>query len=212
MSPSFSSFTCCSFNSISSSGHILYGCRDIGCVPGSSSITNSIARTGGIPGNSSGKTSGNSKTTLTSSSKGATPAFKAYNCGAPAIQPQVYETSAPESCVNFTDLVGQSIFALYLTSQSIPRMISMSKRGKTTRDEEKITPWIQISTSGILPEDCILDPGEAIARGVGNLSLGRSRYLEKPSDMKEWEAPESNRTVAGTEHTSNLPSTISEDC
>ena len=30
--------------------------------------------------------------------------------------------------------------------------------------------------------------------------------------MKEWEAPESNKTVAGTEHISNLPSTISDDC
>ena len=30
--------------------------------------------------------------------------------------------------------------------------------------------------------------------------------------MKEWEAPESNNTVAGTEHTSNLPSTVSDDC
>ena len=30
--------------------------------------------------------------------------------------------------------------------------------------------------------------------------------------MKEWEAPESNKTVARTEHTSNLPSTISDDC
>ena len=30
--------------------------------------------------------------------------------------------------------------------------------------------------------------------------------------MNEWEAPESNNTVAGTEVTSNLPSTISEDC
>ena len=30
--------------------------------------------------------------------------------------------------------------------------------------------------------------------------------------MKEWDAPESNKTDAGTEHTSNLPSTISDDC
>src|SRR4051812_7637073 len=159
-------------------------------------MTNSIARTGGIPGNSSGKTSGKSQTTLTSSIKGATPAFRAYNCVDPAIEPQVYQTSTPESCVSNTVLDGQSILALYLTSQSIPRMKSMSERGKTTRDEEKITPWIQISTSGILPEDCILDPGEAIARGTGNLSLGRSRELAKASDMKEWEAPESNKTVA----------------
>src|SRR3954469_15297538 len=149
MSPSCSSFTSCFFNSISSSGHILYGCRDIGCVPGSSSMTNSIARTDGIPGNSSGKTSGKSQTTLTSSIKGATPAFRAYNCADPAVEPQVYQISTPESCVSNMVLDGQSILALYLTSQSMPKMTSMSERGKPTRGDEKITPWIQISTSGI---------------------------------------------------------------
>src|ERR1043165_3644407 len=112
MNPSFSNCVSCFFSSINSSGHILYGCLEIGCVPGSSSITNSIARTGGIPGNSSGKTSGNSQTTLTSSIKGATPAFSAYSCADPAVEPQVYQTSAPESCVNNTVLDGQSILAL----------------------------------------------------------------------------------------------------
>src|ERR1041384_7997333 len=101
---------------------------------------NSIARTGGIPGNSSGKTYGNSQTTLTSSIKGETPAFKAYNCVDPAIEPQVYQTSALESCVSNTVLDGQSILALYLTSQSMPKMTSMSERGKTIRDAKKIAP------------------------------------------------------------------------
>src|SRR3954464_13401124 len=118
-------------------------------------MTNSISCTGGIPGNSSGKTSGNSRTTLTSSIKGATPAFKAYRCADPAIEPHVYQTSAPESCVSNTVLEGQSILALYLTSQSMPKMTSMSERGKTTRDEEKITPWIQISTPGTNTMSCI---------------------------------------------------------
>src|SRR3954468_20501690 len=157
-------------------------------------MTNSIARTGGIPGNSSGKTSGKSRTTLTSSIKGATPAFKAYNCADPAVEPQVYQISAPESCVSNTVLDGQSILALCLTSQSMPKMTSTSERGKTTRGAAKITPWIEISTSGILPEDCILELGEEIARSVGNLSLGRSRDLAKASDMNEWEAPGSDKT------------------
>src|SRR4051812_5621284 len=171
-------------------------------------MTNSIARTGGIPGNSSGKTSGKSQTTLNSSINGATPAFRAYNCSDPTVEPQVYQISAPESCVSNTVLDGQSILALYLTSQSMPKMTSMSERGKTIKDEEKMAPWIPICTSGMLPADCILEPGEAIARGIGNLSRGRSSELAKASDMKEWEAPESNKTVAGTEHTS----TISDDC
>src|SRR3954463_15259615 len=103
-------------------------------------MTNSIARTGGIPGNSSGKTSGKSQTTLTSSIKGATPAFRAYNCADPAVEPQVYQISAPESCVSNTVLDGQSILALCCKSQSMPKMTSMSERGKTTRDVEKIAP------------------------------------------------------------------------
>src|SRR3954467_8906107 len=103
-------------------------------------MTNSIARTGGIPGNSSVKTSGKSQTTLTSSMKGATPAFKAYNCAGPAVEPHVYQISAPESGVSNTVLDGQSILSLYLTSQSMPKMTSMSERGKTTRDAEKIAP------------------------------------------------------------------------
>src|SRR3954471_13898351 len=123
---------------------------------------NSIALTGGIPGNSSGKTSGNSQTTLTSSIKGATPAFRAYNCAGPAIGPQVYQISAPESCVSLTDLEGQSILALYFTSQSIPRMTSMSEQAKAIRDAEKIAPWILISTSGTKAVEFFLEPGETI--------------------------------------------------
>src|ERR1043165_8995236 len=100
----------------------------------------SIARMGGIPGNSSGKTSGNSQTTLTSSIKGATPAFRAYNCDDPAIEPQVYQTSAPESGVSNMVLDGQSILALCLISQSMPKMTSMSQCGSKIKDAEKRSP------------------------------------------------------------------------
>src|ERR1041384_7366948 len=122
-------------------------------------MTNSIARTGGIPGNSSGKTSGKSRTTLTSSIKGATPAFRAYNCAESTVERHVYQISAPESCVSNTVLEGQSILALYLTSQSMPKMASMSERGKTTKDAEKEAPWILISTSGTVHEEVNFDPG-----------------------------------------------------
>src|SRR3954468_6408133 len=69
-----------------------------------------------------------------------------------------------------------------------------------------------MSTSGTALEDSILEPGEQTESGLGNCSLGRSSEIAKALDMKEWEAPESNKTVAGTEHTSNLPSTILDDC
>jgi hypothetical protein len=69
-----------------------------------------------------------------------------------------------------------------------------------------------MSTSGTTLEDSNLEPGEQTESGLGNCSLGRSSDIAKALDTKEWEAPESNKTVAGTEHTSNLPSTISDDC
>jgi hypothetical protein len=50
-------------SSFSSSTDILYGHFEIGVVPGKSSMTNSTSLSGGIPGNSSGKTSGKSLTT-----------------------------------------------------------------------------------------------------------------------------------------------------
>src|SRR3954468_21029886 len=137
-------------------------------------MTNSIARTGGIPGNSSGKTSGKSQTTLTSSIKGATPAFRAYNCADPAVEPQVYQISAPESCVSIMVFDGQSILALYLTSQSIPRMTSMSEQGQSIRDAEKITPWILISTSGTVHEEVNFDPGVTTESLLASSSRGIS--------------------------------------
>jgi hypothetical protein len=51
-----------------SGGDILYGALAIGVVPGCNSILNSMALSGGIPGNSSRKTSKNSQTTWISSS------------------------------------------------------------------------------------------------------------------------------------------------
>ena len=53
----------CFLSSFSSSTDILYGLFEMGAVPGKRSITNSNSLSGGIPGNSSGKTSGKSLTT-----------------------------------------------------------------------------------------------------------------------------------------------------
>src|SRR3954470_10929158 len=175
-------------------------------------MTNSIARTGGIPGNSAGKTSGKSQTTLTSSIKGATPAFRAYNCANPVVEPQVYQISLPESCVSLTDLDGQSMLALCCTSQSIPRMTSMSKRGSKIKEAGNMQPWISILTNEARTDEAILEPGETIDNEPGKSSKDRTCSSANLWETKEWEAPESNNTVAGTELTSNLPSTISDDC
>ena len=51
------------FISANSLGAMQYGHRDIGAEPGSSSMENSTSLSGGNPGRSLGKTSGNSHTT-----------------------------------------------------------------------------------------------------------------------------------------------------
>jgi hypothetical protein len=53
----------CFLSSFYSSTDILYGLFEMGAVPGKRSITNSTSLSGGIPGNSSGKTSRKSLTT-----------------------------------------------------------------------------------------------------------------------------------------------------
>jgi hypothetical protein len=60
----FSSRSCnCVLSSVNSFGGIRYDLLEIGAVPGFNSITNSTSLSGGNPGRSSRKTSGNSHTT-----------------------------------------------------------------------------------------------------------------------------------------------------
>src|SRR4051812_21699260 len=63
-------------SSANSCGAILYGRLEIGVVPGIRSTMNSIDLLGGIPGSSSGKTSGKSRTTGISSRSGRGSTFK----------------------------------------------------------------------------------------------------------------------------------------
>jgi hypothetical protein len=53
----------CFFNSANSAGGILYGLLEIGAVDSCNSMANSISLSGGVPGNSSGNTSGYSEAT-----------------------------------------------------------------------------------------------------------------------------------------------------
>ncbi|KAI3815158.1 hypothetical protein L1987_14814 [Smallanthus sonchifolius] len=67
MNPFSSNSSNCFFRSSISVGANLYGALAIGAVTGTRLILNSTSHSGGIPGSSSGKTSGNSATTGTSS-------------------------------------------------------------------------------------------------------------------------------------------------
>src|SRR4051812_28835621 len=63
-------------SSANSRGDILYGRLEIGAVPGVRSTMNSTHLSGGMPVNSSGKTSGKSRTTGISSRSGRGSTFK----------------------------------------------------------------------------------------------------------------------------------------
>src|ERR1043165_8698307 len=63
-------------SSANSCGAILYGRLEIGAVPGIRSTMNSTHLSGGMPGSSSGKTSGKSQTTGISSRSGSGRIFK----------------------------------------------------------------------------------------------------------------------------------------
>src|ERR1041385_6960979 len=76
MKPFANKASSCILSSANSRGAILYGRLEIGAVPGARSIMNSTHLSGGIPGSSSGKTSGKSRTTEISSRSGRGSTFK----------------------------------------------------------------------------------------------------------------------------------------
>src|SRR3954462_14157901 len=115
------------FNSANSRGAILYGRLEIGAVPGIRSTMNSTHLSGGIPGNSSGKTSGKSQTTGISSRSGRGSTFK--ECTWVLVLGEVYLIVWPEEWVSLTDLALQSRTAFCFDNQSIPKITPMSEDG-----------------------------------------------------------------------------------
>src|SRR3954463_11177409 len=89
-------------SSANSCGAILYGRLEIADVPGIRSTMNSTHLSGGIPDNSSGKTSGKSRTTGISLRSGRGSTFK--ECTWVLVLGEVYLTVLPEGWVSFTDL------------------------------------------------------------------------------------------------------------
>src|SRR3954468_3154771 len=104
----------CFFNSTNSDDAILYGFLYMGVVPGASSMLNSISRSGGMPGSSSGNTSGNSHTTGTLFSSDTCTLFNlgcrgyfSFLGGYPYCLPEVMrEDYVPVETVNETFICG----------------------------------------------------------------------------------------------------------
>src|ERR1041385_7361881 len=132
-------------SSTKSRGAILYGRLDIGAIPGIRSTTNSIDLSGGMPGSSSGKTSGKSRTTGISSMSGRGSTFK--ECTWVLELDEVYLIVWPEGWVSFTDLALQSRTTFCLDNQSIPKITSMSEDLRAISEARNTKPSMATSFS-----------------------------------------------------------------
>jgi hypothetical protein len=114
----------CFFSSFNSSTDILYGLFQMEAVPGKRSITNLTSLSGGIPGNSSGKTFGKSLTTrmLLPTNFPST-----RNMAGLVEAVIVISTSnlSPLELVSSTVLLSQCITALAFLNQDIPSIRSI---------------------------------------------------------------------------------------
>src|SRR3954465_14054253 len=111
----------CFLSSFSSSTDILYGLFAIGPEPGTKSIRNSTSLSGGIPGNSSGNTSGYSHTIGTLSMLTSLREFSLLPLDSKLDLNLILFFSG---VVSATVWLAQSITPLNLVIQSIPRMTS----------------------------------------------------------------------------------------
>ena len=98
---------------------------------------------------------------------------------------------------------------LCLPNQSIPRITSIPSDWRTIRSARNSIPFIIILTRGQLKKHLILAPGECVIKGVFNKNVGILCLSTNFEAMKEWDAPESNKTFARVESTRNSPRTTS---
>jgi hypothetical protein len=69
-----------------------------------------------------------------------------------------------------------------------------------------------ILTSGHICFVLISPPGVLTSMVCFMIAMGRWYFATNVDDIKEWDAPESNKTVAGCELAKNIPSTMSWVC
>ncbi|PUZ50953.1 hypothetical protein GQ55_6G119000 [Panicum hallii var. hallii] len=115
----------------------------MGEVPGIRSMTNSISLSGGIPGSSSGKTSGYSFTTGTSSKDLAS---MLNTIGLDPLSWVWQVTRTPSGFVKCTTLSAQPMRPLCRLNQSIPRITSIPLDVSTTKSARNSTPLNLILT------------------------------------------------------------------
>src|SRR3954468_17347628 len=196
----------CFLSSFSSSTDILYGLFAIGPEPGTKSIRNSTCLSGGIPGNSSGNTSGYSHTIGTLSM--LTPLRElSILLFAPKLVLNLILLFS--GVVSETVWLAQSITPLYLVIQSIPRMTSKPWEFNIIKLTGNLY-FPNSMTRSWHPEFTIISPpGELTFIGHPIVSTGSSFLSTNALDMNECDAPVSKSTHAGMELSLNLPATAS---
>jgi hypothetical protein len=141
MYPASCNFVNCFLSSFYSSTDILHGLFEMGAVPGKRSITNSTSLSGGIPGNSSGKTFGKSLTTQMflptnfPSTKNMAGLVEAVTVIATSIL-------SPLELVSSTVPLSQCITALAFLNQDIPSIRSIMLSSSTMGVDQNSLPII----------------------------------------------------------------------
>jgi hypothetical protein len=103
--------------------------------------------------------------------------------------------------------LAHKIIPSHSPNQSIPRITSIPLDVRTIRSAWKSIPLILRLTHGHIYVDFISPFWELINKCVFIELIGISCFTTNCSVMKECDAPESNKTVAGIELTENVPNT-----
>jgi hypothetical protein len=116
------------------------------------------------------------------------------------------------SVVNLTALLAHRMTLSYFLNQSIPRMMYMPLESKMMRFAKKSIPLMVILTAEHICFVLISTPSELTSMVCFIIDMGRWYFATNVDDIKECDAPESNKTIAGCELVKNIPSTTSWAC
>src|SRR3954468_6587974 len=118
----------------------------------------------------------------------------------------------PSGIFRETERSAQSITAAFAVNQSMPKMTSMSELPRTIKDAENEEPPISIGLPWLILEAAIVAPGERTINRLRRGSDANPFSLANLIETKECDAPESNKTRAGTELTGSIPITTPGTC
>jgi hypothetical protein len=118
----------------------------------------------------------------------------------------------PSSRVNWIDLLAHKITLSHFLNQSMPRIISMPWESMMMRFEKKSTPLMAILIVSHIFLVFISPLGELTIMVYFMMVVCRLCFGTNFDDMKECDAPESNKIIAGCEFARNIPNTTSWEC